>query len=148
MGTQNPTLPRKPECTHAGFTLIELLVVIAILGLVAGLVGPQIMKQFAGAKADTARLQIVDLGAGLDLFYLDLGRYPSTDEGLAALTAAPAQNSDWNGPYLKKAIPEDPWGQAYRYRSPGDNAPYELVSYGADQQPGGSGDNADLTSWE
>jgi general secretion pathway protein G len=132
-----------------GFTLIELLVVIAILGLIASLVGPSVMRQFGGAKADAARLQLADLGAALDLFYLDLGRYPTTSEGLAALVAPPPGIAGWDGPYLKKAgVPQDPWGEAYRYQSPGTHGPYDIVSFGADRQPGGEKDNADIVSWE
>lgn len=130
------------------FTLIELLVVIAILGLIAGLVGPQVLKQFTGAKSDTARLQIADLSAGLDLFFIDLGRYPTAEEGLGALTLAPGQLPEWDGPYLRRSIPDDPWGQPYRYRSPGEHGPFDLMSYGADQQPGGTGNDADINSWE
>src|SRR4029078_9369338 len=133
----------------SGFTLIELLVVIAILGLIAGLVGPSVMKKFGGAKVDTARLQIADLGAALDLYFIDLGQYPTTTEGLAALVAAPPGVADWNGPYLKKgSVPSDPWGQPYQYKSPGDNGAYDLFSYGADRQPNGEKDNADIVSWK
>jgi general secretion pathway protein G len=135
--------------THRGFTLIELLVVIAILGFIASLVGPSVIKQFGGAKRDTARLQIADLGAALDLYYLDLGRYPTTAEGLSALVSAPEDGRDWDGPYLKKsAVPHDPWGSAYEYKAPGDNGPYDLFSYGADHQLGGERDAADVVSWE
>jgi general secretion pathway protein G len=134
---------------HRGFTLIELLVVIAILGLVASLVGPSVIRQFGGAKTDTARLQIADLSAALDLYYLDLGRYPTTAEGLAALVAAPEAARGWNGPYLKKtAVPSDPWGNSHLYKAPGDNGPYDLLSYGADSQLGGERDSADITSSE
>lgn len=135
--------------SHRGFTLIELLVVIAILGLIASLVGPSVMRQFSGAKSDAAQLQIADLEAALDLFYLDLGRYPTTDEGLSALVAAPPGLETWDGPYLKKAsVPVDPWGEPYRYKSPGETGPYEIVSYGADRQPGGTKENADISSSE
>jgi general secretion pathway protein G len=137
------------KTTRRGFTLIELLVVIAILGFIASLVGPSVIKQFGGAKVDTARLQISDLSAALDLYYLDLGRYPTTAEGLAALIAAPDDVRDWDGPYLKKsAVPNDPWGNTYGYKAPGDNGPYDLFSYGADRQLGGERDNADVVSWE
>lgn len=135
--------------TYRGFTLIELLVVIAILGFIASLVGPSVIKQFGGAKVDTARLQISDLSAALDLYYLDLGRYPSTTEGLAALVSAPDDVPDWDGPYLKKTtVPNDPWGNAYGYKAPGDNGPYDLFSFGADRQLGGERDNADVVSWK
>jgi general secretion pathway protein G len=146
------TVERTPPMTtarHRGFTLIELLVVIAILGFIASLVGPSVIKQFGSAKTDTARLQIADLSAALDLYYLDLGRYPTTSEGLAALVKAPEAARDWDGPYLKKsAVPTDPWGQAYQYKAPGENGPYDLYSYGADSQLGGERDSADVASWE
>lgn len=128
---------------------MELLVVLAILGLLVGLVGPQVMKHLGGAKSDTARLQIEDLGAALDLFYLDNGRYPSAGEGLAALVQPPAGMPAWDGPYLKKSvIPKDPWGREYQYRYPGEQAAFELVSLGADGAPGGEGDAKDIRSWE
>jgi len=131
-----------------GFTLIELLVVLMILGMLAGLVGPRIMKYLGGAKTDTAQLQIEEFGAGLDLYHLEVGRYPTSDEGLMALSEQPAGVSNWHGPYLKKkAIPSDPWGNAYRYRSPGENSDYDLYSLGRDNADGGSGEDTDLVSW-
>lgn len=131
-----------------GFTLIELLVVLVILGLLAGLVGPRVLSYLGGAKSDTARLQIAEFGAGLDLFYLEIGRYPTTDEGLIALIQKPTDLSNWNGPYLKKKmIPQDPWGNDYIYQSPGENGPYDLLSYGMDGTEGGEGDNKDIVSW-
>lgn len=141
-------VPMKPE-KIGGFTLVELLVVLAILGLLVGLVGPQVMKHFAGAKSDTAKLQIEDLGSALDLFYLDNGRYPSGSEGLGALITAPSGLPHWNGPYLKKpSLPRDPWGNDYHYTLPGQHGAYDLVSYGADNAPGGEKDNRDQVSWE
>ncbi len=132
-----------------GFTLVEILVVLAILALLVGLVGPRVMKQLGGAKSDTARLQIDDFGAALDLFYLDVGRYPDTQEGLEALVISPANTPKWDGPYLKKKkIPMDPWGTEYQYQSPGQHGDYDLYSYGADNSPGGDGDNSDIVSWE
>lgn len=134
---------------NKGFTLVELLVVIAILGMIAGLVGPQIMKHLGSAKSDTARLQIEDLGGALDLFYLDNDHYPNSNEGLMALIQRPAGMENWNGPYLKKKkIPNDPWGNEYQYQSPGQNGPYDLFSYGADNAPGGDGNDKDILSWE
>ncbi|MDH3715623.1 MAG: type II secretion system major pseudopilin GspG [Gammaproteobacteria bacterium] len=131
-----------------GFTLIELLVVLVILGLLAGLVGPQVLRYLGGAKTDTAALQIDDLGGGLDLFHLEVGRYPTTEEGLIALVSEPAGVRNWNGPYLKKKrVPKDPWGNDYRYRSPGENGAYDLYSLGADAAEGGDGENRDVVSW-
>jgi general secretion pathway protein G len=131
-----------------GFTLIELLVVLVILGLLAGLVGPRVLSYLGGAKSDTARLQIGEFGAGLDLFYLEIGRYPTTDEGLIALIEQPSDLTNWHGPYLKKrSIPKDPWGNDYIYESPGENGPYDLYSFGMDGTEGGEGDNKDIVSW-
>ena len=131
-----------------GFTLIELLVVLVILGLLAGLVGPRVLKYLGGAKTDTAALQIDELGAGLDLFHLEVGRYPTTDEGLVALSAEPTGVDNWNGPYLKKKdIPDDPWGNSYQYRAPGENGDYDLYSLGRDNADGGDGEDADVVSW-
>ena len=131
-----------------GFTLIELLVVLVILGLLAGLVGPRVLKYLGGAKSDTARLQIEELGAGLDLFHLEVGRYPTTEEGLSALTAKPTGIENWYGPYLKKkTIPADPWGNDYHYRFPGENGEYDLYSLGRDNSDGGEGEDADVVSW-
>jgi general secretion pathway protein G len=131
-----------------GFTLIELLVVLLILGLLAGLVGPRVLKYLGGAKTDTAQLQIEEFGAGLDLYHLEVGRYPSTEEGLNALSAKPAGVDNWNGPYLKKKdIPRDPWGNDYHYRAPGENGDYDLFSLGADNAEGGDGENKDIVSW-
>ena len=131
-----------------GFTLIELLVVLVILGLLAGLVGPRVLKYLGGAKTDTAALQIDELGAGLDLFHLEVGRYPTTDEGLVALSDKPTGVDNWNGPYLKKKdIPDDPWGNSYHYRAPGENGDYDLYSLGRDNADGGDGEDADVVSW-
>lgn len=131
-----------------GFTLIELLVVLMILGLLAGLVGPRIMKYLGGAKTDTAQLQIEEFGAGLDLYHLEVGRYPTTEEGLLALSEQPADASNWHGPYLKKKnIPSDPWGNSYQYRSPGEMSDYDLYSLGRDNADGGSGEDMDIVSW-
>ncbi|MCU7797326.1 MAG: type II secretion system major pseudopilin GspG [Candidatus Thiodiazotropha sp. (ex Myrtea spinifera)] len=139
---------KKQKHTITGFTLIELLVVLVILGLLAGLVGPQVLRHLGGAKSDTAQLQISELGAGLDLFHLEVGRYPTSSEGLQALVERPSSAENWHGPYLKKrSVPKDPWGSEYEYRFPGDNGPYDLLSYGADKAEGGDGDNKDIVSW-
>jgi general secretion pathway protein G len=130
------------------FTLIELLVVLVILGLLAGLVGPRVLKYLGGAKTDTAQLQIEELGAGLDLYHLEVGRYPTSDEGLQALAAAPTGVAGWNGPYLKKKdVPVDPWGNDYHYKYPGENGDYDLYSLGRDNVDGGEGEDADVVSW-
>jgi general secretion pathway protein G len=132
-----------------GFTLLELLVVLVILGMLAALAGPRVMKYVGGAKSDTARLQIEEFGAALDLFKLETGRYPDTQEGLQALVEAPASVSNWNGPYLKKkTIPKDPWGVEYYWESPGQHGAYDLYSFGADKREGGEGDDKDIVSWE
>ena len=138
----------KLSSTNSGFTLIELLVVLMILGLLAGLVGPRVLQYLGGAKSDTAQLQIAELGAGLDLFHLEVGRYPTTEEGLTALAVAPAGVVNWHGPYLKKkAVPLDPWGNQYHYRYPGHNGDYDLYSLGRDNSDGGEGEDADVVSW-
>jgi general secretion pathway protein G len=132
---------------RAGFTLLELLVVIVIIGLLAAYVGPKYFSQLGKSEVTVARAQIEAFEKSLDTFRLDVGRYPTSEEGLAALmTAPPAAGAKWNGPYLKKGIPADPWGHAYIYRSPGSKSEYEIISTGKDGQPGGSGDNTDLTS--
>lgn len=134
---------------RAGFTLLELLVVLVILGMLAGLVGPRVMKYFSGARSDTTRLQITDLSTALDMYKLEVGRYPTTDEGLEALVQQPPGASHWNGPYLKKKqVPKDPWGQDYHYRSPGEHGEIDLYSLGADNAEGGDGENKDIVSWE
>jgi general secretion pathway protein G len=131
-----------------GFTLIELLVVLLILGLLAGLVGPRVLHYLGGAKSDTAQLQIEEFGAGLDLFYLEAGRYPTTEEGLTALAEKPAGLDHWSGPYLKKkTLPLDPWGRPYRYRAPGENGDYDLYSLGRDDSVGGEEEDQDIVSW-
>ena len=131
-----------------GFTLIELLVVLLILGLLAGLVGPRVLKSLGGAKTKTAQLQIEEFGAGLDLFHLEVGRYPTTEEGLQSLSTRPTGVSNWNGPYLKKNdIPVDPWGNAYHFRAPGEHSDYDLYSFGRDNADGGEGEDQDVVSW-
>jgi general secretion pathway protein G len=132
----------------AGFTLIELLVVLVILGLLAGLVGPRVLKYLASAKTDTAALQIEEFAAGLDLFHLEVGRYPTSAEGLNALVNQPGTLSNWNGPYLRKSkIPTDPWNKDYRYESPGKYGEYDIYSLGSDNAEGGDGEAADIVSW-
>ena len=134
--------------SDSGFTLIELIVVVVIIGLLAGLVLPQFIRQEEKAKLKATRAQIELLGTALDTFRLDIGRYPTTEEGLQALRQKPATLDRWDGPYIKKELPRDPWGKPYVYKSPGDHGPYDIISYAADGVPGGEGDNRDITSWE
>lgn len=131
-----------------GFTLVELIVVVIIIGLLAGLVVPQFIRQEEKATAKAAKAQIELFGTALDTFRLDVGRYPSSQEGLQALNQRPGGVDRWDGPYLKKAVPPDPWGRPYIYKSPGDHGPYDIISYGADGTAGGEDTNRDVTSWE
>ncbi|NOG73696.1 type II secretion system major pseudopilin GspG [Roseicella sp. DB1501] len=132
----------------AGFTLIELLVVLVILGVLVTVAAPQAMRYLGGAKQDGARLQLQSLSTAIDLYRLDTGRYPSREDGLAALVQAPAGQSRWNGPYIRKAEQlQDPWGRVWRYRAPGEHGAYDLFSLGADDRPGGAGEDRDVTSW-
>ncbi len=135
-----------------GFTLLELLVVVIILGLLAALVGPRLIGRVGRAKTEIAKSQIALLESALDQYRLDMGYYPSTEEGLEALISPPSDEEkkrNWRGPYLKKKkIPLDPWGRPYQYRCPGEHGEYDLWSYGADGQPGGEGENADITNWD
>jgi general secretion pathway protein G len=140
--------PSLSQLSSAGFTLVELIVVVIIIGLLAGLVLPQFIRQEEKAKVKTTQAQIELLGTALDTFRLDIGRYPTTEEGLQALRQKPGVLERWDGPYLKKDVPPDPWGRPYMYKSPGQHGPYEIISYGADGAPGGDGDNRDITSWE
>ena len=130
-----------------GFTLIELLVVMVILGMLAALVGPQIFGKVGKGKQSAARTQIEMLGQALDSYRLDVGRYPTTSEGLNALVTNPGAQG-WDGSYLKKGVPNDPWQKPYQYQSPGSHGDYDLFSYGADGAAGGEGENKDVNSWE
>ena len=131
---------RKPS----GFTLLELLVVIVIIGLLAGYVAPRYFSQVGRSEVQVARAQIESLEKALDQYRLDTRRYPSAEEGLAALVAKPQAADTWQGPYLKKAVPMDPWGRAYLYRVPGEKGEFQLLSYGRDGKPGGNGEDADI----
>ncbi len=132
---------------EAGFTLIELLVVLVILGLIAGLVGPHVMGLLGKAKSDLARVQMENISTSLDLFNLDIGRYPNAAEGLKALIKRPQNTSNWAGPYLQTdAIPVDPWGRVYVYKQPGDSGkPYQLKTLGENGVPGGTGQDSDIS---
>ena len=143
--------PRK--CAHSarsvsGFTLIELLVVVVIIGLLAGIVAPRYFGTVGKSNTNIARAQIEQLGKALDTYRIDVGTYPTSEQGLQALVAKPDGVDRWAGPYLQKQVPGDPWGRAYRYKSPGDHADYDLSSYGSDGQPGGTGEAQDVNSWE
>lgn len=134
------------HCKKAkGFTLLELLVVIVIIGLLAAYVGPKYFSQLGKAEVTSAKAQIEAFEKALDAYRLDVGRYPSTEEGLNALVTAPATaGTKWNGPYLNKVVPQDPWGRPYQYKAPGAKAEFEIISLGKDGQPGGEGQNADI----
>ena len=133
---------------QSGFTLVELLVVLVILGLIMAFAVPQVIKYVGGAKSDSAKIQVERLSSVLDLYRLEVGRYPSQEEGLEALVERPAGAESWNGPYLKKADAlTDPWGRPYVYQIPGQHGDYDLYSLGADGQEGGEGEDRDLTNW-
>jgi len=135
----------RPAPIQRGFTLLELLVVIVIIGMLAAYVGPKYFSQLGKSEVTIARAQIEGLARALDTYRLDMGRYPTTEQGLAALYVKPGENAEkWNGPYLSKKVPMDPWGHAYVYRSPGVRGPFDLLSYGKDGQPGGTGEAADI----
>ena len=134
------------ELSQQGFTLVEMLVVITIIGLIMGLIGPRVLNYLSESKVKAAKIQLQSFGGALDLFYLDAGRFPSTSEGLTALVRPTPGVAAWNGPYLKGGnVPNDPWNNGYVYRSPGEHGPYDIVSYGADGQEGGSGVAADIS---
>lgn len=130
-----------------GFTLLELLVVMVIIGLLAGYVGPKYFSQIGKSEIKVARAQMDALGKALDQFRLDNGHYPSTEQGLASLVTRPANEARWDGPYLQKSVPADPWGNAYVFVMPGEHGEYDLLSYGKDGQAGGEGEAGDITNW-
>jgi len=133
--------------SEKGFTLIELLIVMIILGLLAALVAPKMFQKVGSSKQKAAKTQIAMLGTALDAYRLDIGKYPAAEEGLDALRKNPGHDT-WDGPYMSKDIPKDPWGKEYIYRYPGEHGDYDLYSMGADGQDGGEGENADVVSWE
>ena len=134
---------------QTGFTLLELLVVLGIIAMLAGLVGPQVMKHMVEAKVKAAKVQIEDLAQTLDMYKLDVGSYPTSEQGLDALIEAPDGAQRWNGPYLRKAkVPLDPWNNEYKYTSPGEHGKFDITSLGADGKDGGEAEDKDLNSWE
>ena len=137
----------RPLRTSGGFTLLELLVVMVIIGLLAGYVGPKYFSQIGKSEVKAARAQIDALGKALDQYRLDTGHYPTAEEGLTALITRPANQPKWDGPYLTKGVPMDPWGNPYIYKFPGTHGDYDLISLGKDGQPGGEGEAADITNW-
>src|ERR1700723_1019704 len=144
--TANEKRERRREAGEAGFSLVEMLVVITIIGLIMGLIGPRVLNYLSESKVKAARIQLQSFASALDLFYLDAGRFPSTSEGLAALVQRTPGVAAWNGPYLKGgSLPNDPWSHPYLYHSPGERGPYDIMSYGADGQEGGSGVAADIS---
>lgn len=130
-----------------GFTLLELLVVMVIIGLLAGYVGPRYFSQIGKSEVKAAKAQIDALEKALDQYRLDTGHYPRQEHGLAALRTRPVSEPKWDGPYLKKDVPPDPWGNPYVYRFPGMHGDFDLISFGKDGKPGGDGEGADVTSW-
>lgn len=143
----HPQSARPVDTSPGGFTLLELLVVVAIIALLVGYVAPRYFSQVGKSEIGVAKAQMDALQKALDQFRLDVGQYPSTEFGLAALVTRPPNASKWNGPYLAKAVPPDPWGKPYIYKAPGERGDYDLMSYGKDGQPGGSGENADITNY-
>ncbi len=140
---QHPITLKKQQA----FTLLELLVVMVIIGLLVGYVGPKYFAQIGKSETKAARAQIDALGKALDQYRLDVGHYPSSEQGLAALNTRPGNEGQWSGPYLQKAVPNDPWGKPYQYKAPGEHGDFDLFSYGKDGQPGGTAEAADIVSW-
>ena len=147
-GRDMNTAGRSRAGTQRGFTLMELLVVLAILGLLMSLVGPRVLNQLGGAKTKTAGIQIKDLEQSLEMYKLDVGRFPSTEQGLVALMIKPGNAAGWNGPYLKSDVPLDPWNREYHYKYPGENGELDIYSYGQDGQAGGESEDSDVGNWK
>jgi len=146
-GGAKMTFLKDPKRQQRGFTLVELLVVMVMIALLAALVGPRLFPKVGKGKQSAAQAQIELFGQALDQLRLDTGRYPSTQEGLNALMTNPGMEK-WDGPYLKKSLPQDPWGKPYHYQCPGTHGDYDLFSYGRDGSPGGDGEDKDVASWE
>ena len=138
----------KARQKERGFTFFEILVVVTIIGLLAALVAPRLWKKISGGKQVAAKAQIELFGTALDVFRLDIGRYPTSEEGLKALREKPSAAENWQGPYLPKEIPVDPWRTAYVYKSPGEHGDYDIISYGSDKVEGGEGESEDVVSWK
>jgi general secretion pathway protein G len=148
MNRSKPRLQRRDRSQH-GMTLIEILVVLTLIAIVMGIVGGNYLQRGEQAKSKAAKIEIEQIGQTLDLYKLEVGRYPTTQEGLQALITAPAGVANWNGPYWKKGtLPKDPWGNDYKYVSPGQHGAYDIISLGADGKEGGEGPNKDINSWE
>jgi general secretion pathway protein G len=145
-----PSRRRRPyRHGERGFTLVEILVVITIIGLIMALVGPRVLNYLAESKVKAAKIQIESLSSALDLFYIDVGRYPTTSEGLTALSQPPGGIQSWNGPYLRSGtVPNDPWGHSYVYRSPGEHGSFDIVSHGAHGVEGAADTASDIVSWQ
>jgi general secretion pathway protein G len=146
MNLNNLSAPSFPRYSK-GFTLLELLVVMVIIGLLVGYVGPKYFAQVGKSEIKAARSQIDALEKALDQYRLDTGHYPTTAQGLAALNTKPSGATRWDGPYLKKEVPLDPWGNPYQYKSPGEHGEIDLYSFGKDGRQGGTGEDADITNW-
>ena len=136
-----------PHARAHGFTLLELLVVMVIIGMLAGFVAPKFFAQIGKSEVKTARAQLDALEKSLDQYRIDVGRYPTSEQGLSALNERPAGESKWAGPYLKKGVPLDPWGKSYQYKFPGEHGDFDLMSYGKDGQAGGTGEAEDIVNW-